>query len=167
MNQDQNNAPIEVIIEGEGTLWLPAMEALKFGDPRPLANLMRLEPAPAWVCKQLAIMLDPPKEYLGWKLLLKPPDKRQPLETRIQTLRNYREYRKRIISEINKLLMAEGKGVYSEKDLPEGYVNRAIKYLEIELGVSDRTLYEAWKYDDLAIVLESQHLLGLIPNSHR
>lgn len=165
MKPGHDDGPVEIIIEGEGTLWLPAMEALKVGDPQPLANLMRLEPAPVWVCKQLAIMLNPPKKYLGWRLLLKSPDKRKSIEGRMKTLVNYREYRKRIISEISKLLQADGKGVFSERDLPEGYVDRAIKELEIELGVSDRTLYEAWKYDDLEIVFESQCLLGLVPNS--
>jgi hypothetical protein len=169
MKPGHDDGPIEIVIEGEGTLWLPAMDALKVGDPKPLANLMRLEPAPAWVCKQLAIMLDPPKEYIGRKLLIKPLDGRQVLEKRMKKLREYREYRKLIISEINKYLKADGKVGYSEKDLPEGYLDRAIKFLEdpAELGVSERTLYKAWKYDDSEFVLEGLHLLGLIPNSDK
>ena len=142
------------------------MDALKGGDPKPLANMMRLGPAPAWVCAQLAIMLDPKDGYNGWSLVPK-RDLRSRREKALQTLRNYREYRKRIIAEISKRLQAQGIGDISESEWPSGIVDQVIKDLEVDLDVSDRTLYKAWKYDDKRIVMDSLRMLGMLPDLNK
>ncbi len=168
MSQNSDDEPIEVIIEGENDpCWGPAIDALNKGDPKPLANMMRLEPAPAWVCAQLAIMLDPEDGYNGWELVPKLAYQGR-RESAINTLRKYREYRKRIVAKINNRLQAMGcQGNSESGELPSGVVDQVIKELEVELGVSDRTLYKAWKHDDKQIVRESMRMLGMLSNLNK